>query len=254
MPRATAESFAEAARLRGTSIVTGTTVRAIRTEGGRVTGVETDDGNWSAPHVIVCAGIWSAPLFAALDVELPIAVNRTGAFLLKRQGDLPMGDAGHMVFLDRAYGSYFRPYGETETLAGGSDRSKQTDSPDDYDENADEQFITDVKELVARRIPSMEGAKVTGGWSGITDVTPDHCPIFEADLGADGLYLAAGFSGTGFKTAPYVGQLMATWLATGERPEPAAPFALDRFITRNEIIPKHPYLTDAGQIQVESPH
>ena len=139
-------------------------------------------------------------------------------------------------------------------LAGGGGRSRQTESPDDYDENADAQLIADVSELVARRFPSMAGAKVTRGWSGITDVTPDGAPILEENVGAEGLFLAAGFSGAGFKTSPYVGHLMAEWAATRERPEHAAPFNLKRFETGTPIKAEHPYLSDAGDIYVVTPH
>lgn len=255
MPKATAESFAEAARRMGADIRTNQKVRSIRTEGGRVVGVSTEDGDWNAPQVIICAGVWSLPLLAPLGVEPPIKVNRTGAFLLERSAEIPKGPAGHAVFLDRAVGCYFRPYGETEMLAGGGGRSQQTDSPDDYDENADDALIRDVSELVARRIPSMAGAKFTRGWSGITDVTPDGAPILEENIGgAEGLFLAAGFSGAGFKTSPYVGNLMAEWAATRERPEHAAPFYLKRFANGTPIKAEHPYLTDDGDIYVATPH
>lgn len=243
-PSATARSFADAARKHGAQVVTGQPVTSINTDKGRVVGVSTTGGDWSAPIVVVAANIWSVPLMAKLGVDLPIAVTRTGAFLLRRQGELPMGRSGHMVVLDRAHGTYFRPYGETETLAGGGGRSRPAKSADDYDTHADEELVTSVSKLVARLIPSMEGAKVTSDWSGITDNTPDECPILEANVGADGVFLAAGFSGAGFKTGPYVGQLMATWVATGQRPDDAAPFALSRFKSGNLIVPEHPYVRE----------
>lgn len=254
MPAAIAQSFAKAAQQHGAQSITGQAVTAIRTEGGRVVGVTTVDGMWAASVVIVCAGVWSAPLLAPLGVELPIVVNRTGAFLLERPADLPKDPGGHMVFVDRAFGCYFRPYGETETLAGGGGRSRPAKSVDEYDENADEELIRDVSALVARRIPSMAGARVTRGWSGSTDVTPDQCPMLEGNGGVEGVFLAAGFSGTGFKIAPYVGQIMATWIATGVRPEDAAPFTLQRFAEGHLIKAAHPYLTDEGQVYVATPH
>ena len=248
-PSDTARSFADAARKHGAEIVTGQAVTTINTANGRVVSVSTTGGDWSAPIVIVAANVWSGPLLTRLGVELPIAVTRTGAFLLRRKGELPLGRDGHMVVLDRAHSFYFRPYGETETLAGGSGRSRPTQSADDYDEHADEQLISGVSKLIARLVPSMESAQVTSGWSGITDNTPDGCPIFDAHVGADGLFLAAGFSGTGFKISPYVGQLMATWAATGQRPVDAAPFALSRFQAGKHIVAEHPYVLEDVEAQ-----
>lgn len=254
MPGDTARSFAEAARRLGAEIVTGAAVTAIRVAGGRVTGVATVAGEYDAPLVLVCAGVWSVPLFAALAVPLPIEPHRTQVVLFQRQGAVPQGASGHMVFIDAALGSYFRPYGPTETLIGVRQRARYVNSPDDYREAADPEIIADSKQALARRIPEMEGAAVTRHWAGILDMTPDHCPILEANLGADGLFLAAGFSGSGFKSGPYVGHLMATWAATGTRPDAATPFPLNRFAHGTPIIPAHPYVDESGDTVVSAPH
>lgn len=254
MPGDTARSFARAAERFGAAIVTGTAVTALRTEGGRVVGVATDAGDFDAPLVIVCAGVWGVPLFAAIGVALPIVPYRTQVALFERQGALPRGMDGHMVFIDAALGPYFRPYGETETLIGARQRSRPVDSPDSYDEAADAAVIADAKQVLARRIPDMEGARVTRGWAGILDMTPDHCPILEANLGAEGLFLAAGFSGSGFKSGPYVGHLMAEWAATGAQPDAAKPFPLARFAEGKPIEPVHPYVDDLGETVASVPH
>ena len=83
MPGDTARSFAAAAERLGAEIVTGTTVAALRTSGGKVTGVATDSGDFDAPLVIVCAGAWGVPLFAAIGVDLPIMPHRTQVVLFR---------------------------------------------------------------------------------------------------------------------------------------------------------------------------
>ncbi len=254
MPGDTARSFARAAERLGAEIVTGTTVTALRTDAGRVVGVSTDGGDFDAPLVIVCAGVWGVSLFARIGIDLPIVAHRTQVVLFARQGALPRGADGHMVFIDTALGSYFRPYGERETLIGVRQRSRFAPSADQYDERADPEIVADSRQTIARRIPDMEGATVTRDWAGILDMTPDHCPILEANLGADGLYLAAGFSGSGFKSGPYVGHLMATWAATGTQPEAAAPFPLARFAAGELIAPAHPYVDDGGETVSSVPH
>ena len=91
MPGDTARSFAQAAERLGAEIVTGTAVTALRTEGGRVVGVATDAGDFDAPLVIVCAGVWGVPLFAQIGVDLPIEPHRTQVVLFQRQGAAPAG-------------------------------------------------------------------------------------------------------------------------------------------------------------------
>lgn len=254
MPGDTARSFARAAERLGAEIVTGMAVTAIRTQGGHIVGVATDVGDFDAPLVIICAGVWGVPLFAGIGVELPIVPHRTQVVLFQRQGALPAGPDGHMVFIDAALGSYFRPYGQTETLIGVRQRSRLVPSADDYDERPDEHIIADSKQTIARRIPDMEGARVTRGWAGILDMTPDHCPILEANVGVEGLFLAAGFSGSGFKSGPYVGYLMAAWAVTGVQPIAAKPFPLSRFAEGKPIAPTHPYVDDLGETVVSAPH
>ena len=254
MPGETARSFAAAAHKHGAEIVTGEAVTALRVEGGRVVGVSTRTEEYAAPTVIVCAGVWSVPLFAALGVDLPIEPYRTQVVLFDRRGRLPTGAAGHMVFIDAALSTYFRPYGETELLIGGRGRSAPTPNADTYDEAADDAVIAATRQGLSRRVPEMEDAPVTRHWAGILDMTADSCPVLDAHVGADGIYLAAGFSGSGFKSGPYVGSLMAEWAATGARPADAAPFALDRFERGDLITPVHPYVTEVGAVSVSVPH
>src|SRR5207247_6585796 len=66
--------------------------------------------------------------------------------------------------------------------------------------------------------------------SGAYDVTPDSYPILDR-VGPEGLFVAVGFSGHGFKLSPEVGRLVAEQVATGRRPEPLEPLR-DRKSTR----------------------
>jgi glycine/D-amino acid oxidase-like deaminating enzyme len=72
------------------------------------------------------------------------------------------------------------------------------------------------------------------GHAGLYDMTPDTHPILGATggEGPDGLYLALGFSGAGFKKGPAVGRVLAELIADG-RPQlvDLHPFRLDRFAT-----------------------
>ena len=62
---------------------------------------------------------------------------------------------------------------------------------------------------LARRIPGLLDASFVGGWSGLFTVTPDWHPILSSIEGIEGLYVAIGFSGHGFKLSPMIGQVMS---------------------------------------------
>ena len=79
-----------------------------------------------------------------------------------------------------------------------------------------------------------------GGQDGIT---PDQHPII-GRAGPDGFYLACGFSGTGFKTAPAIGRCLTELILDG-RAETVdlRVYALDRFTTGRALAGEHPYGT-----------
>ena len=99
------------------------------------------------------------------------------------------------------------------TLVGvGED---QQGDPDAYDQGVDMPVVQDVADRLAVRMPGMSEAVFRGGWSGLFTTTPDWHPILDRVEGIDGLYVAVGFSGHGFKLAPMVGVAIAEMIVDG---------------------------------------
>src|SRR5437870_7897721 len=88
--------------------------------------------------------------------------------------------------------------------------------------------VRDLRTRLAKRFPRMADAQPRGGWSGAYDVTPDSYPILDR-FGPDGLFVAVGFSGHGFKLSPEVGRLLAEFVAPGRRPEGLEAWQASRF-------------------------
>src|ERR671929_178135 len=121
---------------------------------------------------------------------------------------------------------YFQPWGERvgggrgftctgfATLVGSRDSLQWLQSPDEPTPESDGAFIENASRRLGRRIPVLADAPYRSGRSGILDMTPDGRPIL-GPAGADGLYLAAGWSGTGFKKSPAVGAEVARWISDG---------------------------------------
>jgi sarcosine oxidase subunit beta len=108
-PRATATAFMQQAQRQGATLREGVAVTAIRTSGGRVVGVDTTDGPFEAPVVVVMAGPWSDRLLRTVDIDFPLTPQRAQIAFYHRPPPLAQG---HMVFIDGALGTYFRPHGE----------------------------------------------------------------------------------------------------------------------------------------------
>ena len=114
-PTGAASGFLTAARERGAHVVQGCRVTAIRTAGGRVTGVDSERGRFDAPVVVDAAGAWAAEVAALAGVEIPIRPWRhpTAYF------GLPTGRSAQFpIVIDHANEVYFRPEGAELMLVG----------------------------------------------------------------------------------------------------------------------------------------
>ncbi len=71
-PQLAVESLTALARNRGAVIREGNPVEKILVEGGRVVGIESDDGRIDCDQVVVAAGPWTRSILEELGVSLPI--------------------------------------------------------------------------------------------------------------------------------------------------------------------------------------
>ena len=245
----TAQAFAGAARRAGARLRQGTTATAIRTSGGRVTGVELADGTAIATgHLVLAAGPWSVGLLAAHGIELPITPHREQIVLVD-----PGQDLGPVpVFSDLVSLQYVRSEASGgEILFGNSDLAElEPADPDRYSNQATSSFVDLTVEKVGTRFPGLENASIASTYAGCYDVTPDFNPAI-SETPVDGLFVAAGFSGHGFKIAPSVGRLVADLVVDGKSRDvdiPESDFRLSRFAEGDLLRSPHPYV-GAGQMR-----
>lgn len=209
-PTSTASALMSAARERGVRLHTNTEVVRILTEGGRVTGVETNQGQFAAPIVLIAANAWSRPLLQSVGEDLPLSIERHEVAVAERP---PAIAAGHMTILDGAMDLYFRPEGSNLTLIGTG--TGEPADADTYRETTTPAHIERIGERIAKRFPAMHDAGVRRSLAGIYDMTPDDLPVLDRVPGTDGLFCAVGFCGHGFKISPAVGAVMAELMTTG---------------------------------------
>ncbi len=262
-PVATTHSLADAARRAGATFHLNTSVTSIRTRAARAIGVMDSAGRFhAADAVCLVTGPWTVPLLAPLSVNVPIVPERAQIAFFRRPPGLR-----HLIYIDTISGSYFRPHGADLTLVGLGGAKRDDADPDRFRETNDPDFIDAVGRRLGSRIPALADAPYARGHAGIYDVTPDQRPILDEIPGVDGLFVAAGFSGTGFKTAPAVGAAMADMVMGGtptnsvlpndtlnevQSSRPASvpddlrasitPFSYTRFITGKLITNEHEYV------------
>jgi sarcosine oxidase subunit beta len=233
-PIATTHSFADAAANLGATLMLRTPIVSIKTGGGRATGVVDAAGRVRyAGAVCIVAGPWTDRLLKPLGVQIGLKAERAQIAFFQRTPELH-----HLAYIDTIAGSYFRPHGESLTLAGLGDwkhRDGEPD-PDNFRTTIDDDFTLEVGKRLAHRIPSMRNAAVVRGHAGIYDVSPDARAVMGSVPGFGGLYVAAGFSGTGFKTSPAVGAAMAELILTGtSTTADISAFSFERILSGNLI-------------------
>ncbi len=181
-------------------------VTGVRTLGGKVQGVETNQGFISAPVVINAAGPWAGELGRLAGVEIPIVPLRRQ---IMTTNPLPKLPADFPFVLDFAQSLYFHREGEG-LLTGMSNPGEKIG----FDENVDPDWELVNLEAAIARLPLLESASLASHWAGLYENTPDAHPIYgSTPLG--GFYVCAGFSGHGFMHGPVSGKLMAEIILDG---------------------------------------
>ncbi len=236
-PMSTTHSFARRAKELGAIIHEGIPVTHILTDGEKVTGVATAQGNFPAPIVIIAANVWSVAVARTIGIELPIKATRHPMVALRCPDDTGGRLGIHAVCLDTIHNIYLRPDSGGVTLVGSAENVLTESNPDDYAQGLSEEEIAHFRTKASACFPALSRAKARGGWAGIYDDTPDYHPILDR-LGAyEGLYCAVGFSGHGFKLSPVIGQWMAEFVHTGQKPDDMRPLSFARFTNGQEICP-----------------
>ena len=273
-----------AARERGVRYRPHTPAVGLLRAGDRVTGVQTPDGPEHAGVVVAAAGVWSPALLASIGVDLPIETEFHEVAVLSHAPGrgTPVAcidsttqtyfrpEAGGTMTL---VGSFTGPRGidpdrvappenpatPHETPPPGAAARHQADRGAFYPAGEAESTpmmvpgdgdaadgLAALVGAAARRVPALADAGIVRGVTGVYDMTPDGLPLLGELPGLAGLVLAAGFSGTGFKISPAVGEAVAA-LITG-RPVAGGvdigPFHPGRFAEGRPVSPPFPYSDD----------
>ena len=222
------QTLAARAKDLGVTFKTGTYVKSILVERGRVYGVDTTVGQIETLTVAVMAGPWSDRLLEPLGAAIGIQSLRAEVAFFDRPPELK---AGHAAFIDTITGAHFRPHTFGLTMAGvTAPQPEPLKTPDQFDETISRERVADVQQRVAARLPALAQARFTRGHAGVYDMTPDGQPVLGNAPGIHGLIVAAGFSGNGFTLAPAVGACISELIADGEaRTADLSAFRLERF-------------------------
>jgi len=183
----------------------GVTVRGMRTEGDRITALETSRGEMHADVFINAAGAWAG----TFGIDVPVApLRRQVAATIET--DILSDTMPMTVWADDGF--HFRV----------RDRRVLLLWPDSPPSNFDASFDADswlprVLEFTNARVPILRNVPIDPDacWAGLYEMSPDHHAILGRAPALTNLYLANGCSGHGVMHAPAIGQVIAELIIDG---------------------------------------
>jgi sarcosine oxidase subunit beta len=182
----------------------GTTVRAIRRDGGRVTGVATDGGEIACRAVVNAAGAWAAEVARLADVEVDVRGYRRQVAVL----EAPAPGLALPIVVDG--GLYLRSDGARHVLAGlHSEELQDPADPDSYRQTSDAEFEDEVARLVTRRLRSGGELRLRCGWAGLYPIARGGRPVVGESPGLRGFFNLAGLGGNGIQLGPALAEDVA---------------------------------------------
>ena len=209
-PYSVTTGYAYAARERGAQVRSSCPATGVEITGDRVSAVLTEDGRVETPIAVVATGPWSGPFMNSIGVDVPLRPIRHQVIMLRRPQDIV---PDHPIIGDVVYDMSPRPDVGNITLIGvGEDEAAE---PESFNQGVDMPMVERTFENLTKRMPGMASALFRGGWSGLFTTTPDWHPVLDKVDGIEGLYLAVGFSGHGFKLSPMIGVVMAELITEG---------------------------------------
>jgi methylglutamate dehydrogenase subunit A len=216
--------YARGADMRGVDIVQGCEVTGIRTDNGRVTGVDTTRGFIGAGKVALAVAGNSSRLAAMAGLRLPIESHVLQAFV--SEAIKPLID----TVITFGAGHFYVSQSDKGSLVFGGD----VDGYNSYAQRGNLPVVEDVCESSMALMPMLGRLRVLRSWGGIMDMSMDGSPIIDTTP-VQGLYLNSGWCYGGFKATPGSGLCFAHLIARDAPHAAAAAYRLDRFATGNLI-------------------
>ena len=233
-----ANDFLSKARELGVRYRPRTRVTELRLRGDRIGGVTTEHAEIRAPVVIAATGQWNKSLFAKAGIDLAIHTEYHEVCLVKNPAGMK---GGGCACIDSVLCVYFRPEGHDKTLLRAFSGKRDID-PENFPQRASPESLAALADVACRRIPRLEEAELVRGITGVYDVTPDSRALLGEVSEVRGLYVAAGFSGMGFKISPAIGLVLSELILDGQaRTVDISAFRVSRFAEGQPIRPEFEY-------------
>ncbi|MBE3000639.1 FAD-dependent oxidoreductase [Nocardiopsis sp. HNM0947] len=202
-------ALARRAEAAGAEFRGSTRVLGINQQGGRVTGVHTDQGDIPADIVVSCAGFWGRRVGDMVGMKVPLLpmahqYARTDQVpeLVGRNDEL--SEARLPILRHQDHDLYYREHNDRIGIGTYAHRPipvSLTDLPENEDGSTSEEEMPSMLpftdedfapswEQSKRLLPALRTAKVEAGFNGIFSFTPDGGPLIGESPDVAGFWIA----------------------------------------------------------------
>ena len=215
---AVAWGYARGCSNMGMDIIQQCEVTGIRTEAGKVTGIDTTKGAIGCKKLAIVVAGHSSVLAEMAGFRLPIESMALQAWVSE-----PIKPAIDVVVMANLVHGYMSQSDKGELVIGGG-----TDGFNNYTQRGSWHHVEETVRALVETFPIISRLKMLRQWGGIVDMTGDRSPIL-SKTPVENIFVNCGWGTGGFKSIPGSGWAMAELVARGAPGPLAAEFGLNRF-------------------------
>lgn len=224
-------ALAKGARQQGVTILEGVTVERVLTQGRRVVGVQTSQGDIECEVVVNAAGMWARQLGERNGVAIPLQAAEHYYLITEPMAGadptLPVLEdpARHGYYREEGGGlmvGLFEPVCAPWSVGGVPDDFSFGQITPDWDR------MGPYVERAMSRVPATFDAGVRTFFCGPESFTPDLAPVVGPAPGLDGYFVAAGMNSVGILTGGGMGRIVAQWIVDGRPDVDVTGFTIER--------------------------
>ncbi len=215
------QALAKGARMHGAMIHENIKVEEVLTDGGKVTGVCTDQGMIKTDVVVNCAGMWARTLGRQNGVSVPLHACEHYYLVTESIADLPSDLPVLRSYCD---GTYWKE-DAGKLLFGFAHFQAKAWAMDGIPENFEfdslpfvEEDVMEVLELAMNRVPILQDIGIRTFFNGPESYSHDGRFTLGEAPNLKNYYVLAGVNSTGIQSGPGAGKALADWIMKGHPP------------------------------------
>lgn len=206
-PHRTVQAYAWALEDHGGRLMQRTLVQGFRTQGGRVTEVQTSRGAFACDALVLAAGPATARLAATLGVDVPMACARAEMIVTEALPLMPTGavDGNGLYGRQTLRGNLAYGGGPHEWVEfGDGEPLPKSSTP----------LMRNIAARLTKLLPGAAHANIIRSWAGLIENTPDGRPVIERMTTPSNLVVAT-LSSVGFGLSPASGRAIRDLVVDG---------------------------------------